>query len=320
MRGKNPNRRPDGRRSGNSPTDPDARDGSNAWVLAPRLTLTGRPILANDPHLRIGVPSVRWMSHLSAPGIDVIGAGYPGNPGIQNGHDARVAFGRTDFSIGDEDVYVLETKPDDPNQYLYDGEWRPFQIVSETIDVAEAPPVQVQLKYSAFGPIVSESPSSQKAIAVRLTAMEPGAATGLQYLESNFSTDWTDFSKAIQSEVFGTNYLTPTWTVISAGVQRDSCRSGPITTACCLCQRSADTLGAGCCPRVCSPSEFDPERGNVASSNQMPFPPDYPYAERKVGFEWVGPTRYNRVVQMLKAGSNFSLADMIAMQHDVWLA
>jgi penicillin amidase len=76
---------------------------------------------------------------------------------------------------------------------------------------------------------------------------------------------------------------------------------------------------AGMLPLDLFPSEFDPDRGFIANSNQMPFPPDYPYAERKVGFKWAGPSRYNRVIELLKGKSDFSVPDMVAVQHDVLL-
>jgi penicillin G amidase len=306
-------------RSDAQESDPDAREGSNAWVISPHLTGTGRPILANDPHLRMGVPSPRWISHLSAPGLDVIGAGFAGNPGIQNGHNERIAFGRTDFSIDDEDVYVLTTKPDDPDQYLYEGSWRRFQVITETIGVSGGPAVTVKLKYSMAGPIVFESPYNHRAIAVRLTAMEPGAANALQFLASNFSTSWSDFRNAIRSEVFGTNYLYADvdghigWHpagLVPIRPNHDGLLPVPFESR---------YLWDGMLPLDLLPSEFDPSRGFIANSNQMPFPTGYPYAERKVGFEWAGTGRFNRVMEMLKGKSNFSLAEMVVMQHDVVL-
>jgi penicillin G amidase len=269
--------------------DPEAREGSNAWVISPRLTRTGRPILANDPHLPIGVPSPRWISHLNAPGLDVIGAGFAGSPGIQNGHNDRIAFGRTNFSIDDEDVYVLTTKPDDPDQYFYEGNWRPFRIVSEAIEVDGAPSVPVKLKYSIAGPVVSESPTNHSAIAVRLTAMEPGAANALQFLPSNFATSWVDFTKAIRSEVFGTNYL---YADVDGHIGWHSAGLAPIRShhdGLLPAPGDGSFAWTGMLPLDLLPSEFDPDRGFIANSNQMPFPPEYPYAERKVGFEWPRP-------------------------------
>ena len=82
--------------------------------MAPSRTTTGRPILANDPHRSHAVPSLRYVAHLVAPGLDVIGAGEPALLGISIGHNDRIAFGLTVFWIDQEDVYVYETRPDKP--------------------------------------------------------------------------------------------------------------------------------------------------------------------------------------------------------------
>ena len=86
--------------------DIDSRNGSNAWVISPALTATGRAVLANDPHLPFSIPSPRMVSHLIAPGLNVIGAGPVWRPGVQFGHNERIAFGRTDFQIDQEDLYL----------------------------------------------------------------------------------------------------------------------------------------------------------------------------------------------------------------------
>ena len=90
------------------------RQGSNNWVIAPRRTATGRPILANDPHRTQGVPSLRYIAHIVAPGLNVIGAGEPALPGISIGHNERIAFGLTIFAIDQEDLYVYETREGKP--------------------------------------------------------------------------------------------------------------------------------------------------------------------------------------------------------------
>ncbi|MPZ88715.1 MAG: penicillin acylase family protein, partial [Nitriliruptorales bacterium] len=89
-------------------------EGSNNWVLAASRTTTGRPLLANDPHRALSAPSLRYLAHLSAPGLDVIGAGEPALPGISIGHNGYIAFGLTIFAIDQEDLYVYETNPDEP--------------------------------------------------------------------------------------------------------------------------------------------------------------------------------------------------------------
>jgi penicillin G amidase len=121
--------------------DPEERHGnrfalgSNAWTIAAKRSATGRPILANDPHLGIGGFSPRHIVHLTAPGLDVIGAGAPGLPGIMQGHTDRFAFGRTNSHIDQTDLFILRTAPDDPDRYWHKGQWKRFERFEDEIAV-----------------------------------------------------------------------------------------------------------------------------------------------------------------------------------------
>ena len=151
-----------------------ANEGSNAWVLAPRLSETGRPILANDPHLSIGTPGPRYIAHLTAPGLDAIGGGLPGMIGIMQGHNAHIAWGRTNFHIDQEDLFVLRTDPNDANQYWHNGAWRRFESRRETITVRNEPDRSVTLRFASAGPVASEDPARHRAVAVAATWLQPG--------------------------------------------------------------------------------------------------------------------------------------------------
>ena len=137
--------------------------GSNAWTISPSRSATGRPILANDPHLGIGRASPRHMVHLSAPGLDVIGAGAPGLPGIMQGHTDRFAFGRTNFHIDQTDLFILRTKDGDPGRYWHKGQWKAFETFEDEILVKGAPPERVILRYAAGRPIVSQDAARGRA-------------------------------------------------------------------------------------------------------------------------------------------------------------
>ena len=101
---------------------------SNNWTISGRLTATGHPILAGDPHRAQSVPSLRYIAHLDAPGWHVIGAGEPALPGISLGHNDRIAYALTIFSFADEeDLYVYDTNPANSSQYLYQGQWYKWQ-------------------------------------------------------------------------------------------------------------------------------------------------------------------------------------------------
>ena len=110
-------------------------EGSNNWVVAPSKSATGRPIMANDPHRAYSAPSLRYIAHLNAPGMNVIGAGEPALPGISIGHNGTIAFGLTIFSIDQEDLYVYELNPANPMQYKYRGQWENFKVLKESIAV-----------------------------------------------------------------------------------------------------------------------------------------------------------------------------------------
>ena len=92
-------------------------EGSNNWTVAGVRTSTGKPLLANDPHRVVGLPSLRYMVHLVAPGWNVIGAGEPALPGVALGHNENIAWGFTIFGLDQQDLYVEELNPADPHEY-----------------------------------------------------------------------------------------------------------------------------------------------------------------------------------------------------------
>src|SRR4030081_1634912 len=108
------------------PTHP--LEGSNNWTISGALTASGKPLLANAPHRVIGLPSLRYMVHLVAPGWNVIGAGEPGLPGVALGHNEHIAWGFTIFGLDQQDLYVEELNPADPLQYKTEKGWEPMEV------------------------------------------------------------------------------------------------------------------------------------------------------------------------------------------------
>jgi penicillin amidase len=115
--------------------DAAALEGSNNWALAPHRSTTGRPILASDPHRVHEMPNLRYVQHLSCPGLDVIGAGEPAVPGISFGHNDKIAFSLTIFPVDQEDLHIYELNPDDPTKYRYGDGWESFRVLHEEIPV-----------------------------------------------------------------------------------------------------------------------------------------------------------------------------------------
>src|SRR5215213_7842965 len=172
-------------------------EGSNNRAISPERTSTGRPILANDPHRAQSVPSLRYAVHLSAPGMDVIGAGEPALPGVSIGHNGKIAFGLTIFSIDQEDLYVYETNPNNPSEYRYGDCWEPMEVEMQGIPVRGQEPVEVELKFTRHGPVIHEDREKGVAFAVRAAWLEHGMAPYLGSMEYMRAQSWDQFLAAL---------------------------------------------------------------------------------------------------------------------------
>jgi penicillin G amidase len=294
----------------------DAQQGSNAWVIAPSRTTTGRAILANDPHLPFSIPSPRMVTHLSAPGFNLVGNGPSWLPGVQFGHNDRIAFGRTDFQIDQQDIYVLELGEDGKTWRGPQGP-QPIERVVETIDVRDQEPVKVELAFTSLGPVISEAPDQRRALVIRSAMLEPGAVLNLEYVPKTLARNWTEFRKAIRYAVWGTNYM---YADVDGNIGWQAAGRVPIRAnhdGLMPVPASGYYAWKGILPLDDMPGEFNPERGWIASANQMPFPADWPVAERRISFEWIPPDRYRRIAERLPQLMPHSPADSWALQQDV---
>ena len=170
--------------------------GSNNWAISGEKSFNGYPILANDPHRSIVAPSLRYISHLNAPGWDVIGGGEPEIPGISIGHNGFGAWGLTVFRTDAEDLYVYELNPNNSNQYYHDGKWMDFIEIKESIPVKGKEDYEATLKYSVHGPVTLIDEERQRAYAVRCGWLEIGGSPYLASLRMNQSMSWEEFRDA----------------------------------------------------------------------------------------------------------------------------
>ena len=190
-------------------TNPDAFDwpgpatwpdleslGSNNWVVSGRLSESGYPLMANDPHRAQSAPSLRYWVHLVGPGWNVIGGGEPEIPGVSIGHNGYGAWGLTVFRTDGEDLYVYETDPADPNRYRYRDGWEEMTVITEEIPVKGQAPHTAEFKYTRHGPVVFEDPDNHVAYAVRAAWLEPGGAPYLASLRMNQAKTWEEFVEA----------------------------------------------------------------------------------------------------------------------------
>src|ERR1700730_1774746 len=170
-------------------------EGSNNWTVSGKLTRTGQPLLANDPHRIIAEPSLRYMVHLVAPGWDVIGAGEPGLPGVALGHNQNIAWGFTNFGLDQQDLYVEELDPSDSSQYKTAQGWVPMEVRKETFGIRGGPNVQVDLMFTRHGPVLWED--GKRALTLHWVGTEPGTAGYLGSLAVDRAANWQEFEAAM---------------------------------------------------------------------------------------------------------------------------
>jgi penicillin amidase len=302
------------------PGDPGGKvlpEGSNNWVVSGDRTATGRPMLANDPHRAAGaLPGLRYLAHLSAPGFDVIGAGEPGLPGVSIGHNGRIAFGLTIFSIDQEDLYVYRTNPDNPLEYRYRDRWEPMRVERETIEVRDGEPVEVELVFTRHGPVIYTDEAKQTAFAVRAAWLEPGMAPYLGSMDYMRAGDWDEFLAAMNR--WG---APPENQVYADPAGNIGWKTGGLTPIRPNWDGTLPVPGdgtyewAGFYDMDELPGEANPERGFLATANEMNLPADYP-PERHITYDWYAPYRRHRIDEVLGGSTGVTLDDMVALQSD----
>jgi penicillin amidase len=173
--------------------------GSNSWVIGGVKSATGGPLLANDPHREILNPSLRNLVHLVAPGWNVIGMTEPGMPGVLVGHNEDVAWGFTILGVDQQDLYVEETDPADPNRYLYNGQWRTMSVERELIQVQgkRGQPEVFENKATIHGPVIYEHKERHRAYTLRWVGAEAGGAGYLGSLNVLQAKNWNEFTAGV---------------------------------------------------------------------------------------------------------------------------
>jgi penicillin amidase len=303
--------------------------GSNDWVIAGQRTASGKPILANDPHRALTLPSLRYISHLVAPGWDVIGAGEPHLPGVAAGHNARIAFGFTVVGMDQQDVYVESVAPCttaararlglaaslavEARCYRMDGAERAIEVRTATIAVKGEAPRTVRLEFTVHGPIVAEEPARGRAFALRFVGSEPGTAGYLAQLALDRATDWPGFLAAMA------RWKLPSENVVYADVDGNI---GWMAAGLMPVRRWSGLLPVpgdgrfewqGFLPAAELPRAFNPPAGLIVTANDNILPPNYPHA---LSYEFAPPFRSRRIREVLSRGDRLTVADSAALQGD----
>ncbi|HUE21355.1 MAG TPA: penicillin acylase family protein [Bryobacteraceae bacterium] len=301
-----------------SARDPNGRPediGSNNWVVAGRLTMSGYPLLMNDPHRLQSAPSLRYWVHLVAPGWDVIGGGEPSLPGVSIGHNDFGAWGLTIFGTDSEDLYVYDTNPANPLQYRYAGAWEAMTVIRESIAVKGEAPVPVDLKYTRHGPVVFEDQTHHKAYAVRTAWRETGGAPYLASLRIDQAHSWQEFLDACSySRMPAENMIWADrdgnigYQAVGIAPQRPNW-SGLVPVP-----GDGRYEWDGFLPIAALPHVLNPEKGFYNTSNEYQIPRGWPYKDA-LHYAWADAFRAQSVAEFLGSGRRFSVSDMVQLQN-----
>jgi penicillin amidase len=298
------------------PDDPGL--GSNSWVLAGSRTTTGKPILANDPHLGLRVPSVWYLARLSAPGYSVTGATLPGLPGVVIGRNDRIAWALTSLEPDVEDLFVEEVDPADETRYRWKGEWRRFDARRETIRVRGGRDTEVLVRGSVHGPIVSDvmegASSVGRAVAFRWTALDAVDRTAEAIDGIDRAKSWPDFVAAVRLfHAPAQNFL---YADVDGHIGYSASGAIPIrprADGLRPASGSGEDDWSGYVPFEALPRAFDPPRGFVVAANNRAAPEGYPYA---ISRDWPEPYRARRITERILAKERLGVSDVRSIQLD----
>ena len=304
--------------------------GSNNWVVSGTHTVSGKPLLANDPHLGLGAPAIWYFARIQSPEFDTIGATLPGFPYVVLGRTAKVAWGFTNTGPDVQDLYLEHIHPDDPTLYQVpdiNGKmaWQSFQTRNEVVKVKGKPDVEMVVRETRHGPVLSDVQKSHAdlldtssfVIALRWSALDADNRTVLAAFEGNRAQSVDDLVKAYA------HYHSPMQNLVAADV------TGKILYKAVgkVPLRRADNDIMGMAPSPGWDARYDwsgwldiaqtPQdtgaKGWVATANQRITPPNYkPF----MGQDWAVPYRFDRIEKLLAATPRHDVQSMERIQAD----
>ena len=301
---------------------PERHGASNEWVVGGARTVTGKPILANDPHLDIGAPILWYLARVVTPEGSVKGATVAGTPIVLLGQNDRIAWGVTSAYTDVQDLFVETIDPTDPNRYLTPDGPQPFTTRSETIHVKGAPDVTLQVRATRHGPVISDVSADLaalagpgKAMALAFTGLGGADTSAEAFLKVNAAGNWDDFLAALRL------YQTPTQNLVYADAAGDI---GFISPGLVPLRKSGDGLtpadGAagdkdwtGTIPFEQWPQIHNPATGFAFNANNALVPPDH---QPTLGEDWEEAFRARRIQQFFDTTNKHSLETSAAMQAD----
>ncbi|HYG80629.1 MAG TPA: penicillin acylase family protein, partial [Pyrinomonadaceae bacterium] len=294
---------------------------SNNWVVSGRRTVTGKPLLANDPHLNASAPSIWYMAHLATPANRVAGVSVAGLPGIAIGHNEHMAWGVTSLEPDVQDLYVEKFDTENPRRYMTPAGWREAEVRTEEIKVRKSQlgtateTVPFEVTVTRHGPVILEREGRRYALG--WTALDPQANLAESFYLVNYARNWDDLRAAYR------NYNGPAFNIVYADVRGhigyQAVGRFPIrkTGTGTLPQDGSTDDGewTGFIPYDAMPSVYDPPSGIIVTANSRITGTDYPH---KLTVLPLAPYRARRIQNLLEAKPKHSIQDFLAIQGDTY--
>jgi penicillin amidase len=287
---------------------------SNNWVVSGARTASGKPLLANDPHLGHGIPSVWYLAHLQSPELNVVGSTFPGLPAVIIGHNERIGWGATNTGPDVQDLYAENFNFRDPSKYLFEGRWLDAEVREEIIGVKDAEDYRFTVKSTHRGPVVSRD--GNRDLTLRWTVLDPGGVR-FPFFRINRARNWEEFRAALR------DFPSPMQNFVYADVDGNI---GYMAAADVPVRRRGDGTvpargftsdfdWAGTIPFDHLPQAFNPPSGILATANNRVVPDDYPYLLTRM---WAEPYRAARIFELLEKGNALTVEDMLRIQMDIY--
>ncbi len=290
---------------------------SNNWVVDGAHSQSGKPLLANDPHLDFSAPGVWYLARIETPETTLAGVTAPGTPFMIIGHNAHIAWGFTTTGGDVEDLFIEKPDPGDPSRYLAPGGPRPFVTRTERIGVRGAAPVTITVRTTRHGPVISDlaDGKSGEMLALQTTWLGADDRTPQAVWEMSHARDWQSFRAALK------DWVAPQQNIVYADAAG---HIGFIAPARIPIRASGDGWlpvpgwngeydWIGTIPFDALPSAYDPPSGRIVTANNKIVPDDYPYLITR---DWEAPYRAERINQLLDAVPRQSPAASAAIQAD----
>jgi penicillin amidase len=285
--------------------------GSNAWAVSGTHTVDGGPLLANDPHLHYTIPGTWHLVQLKAPGLNVTGAALPGVPAVITGHNSQIAWGVTNLGADVMDLY-LENIDERTGRYIFEGKAQQAQLDRQFVAVKGQKPVEFVTWVTRHGPIVLRQ--NGRAFSMKWSAAD---GFGFPFFALDEAQSWDEFQKAVKNFwIPGQNFVYADRSgnigyQATGGIPIRKNFSGNVP----LDGASGQFEWSGYIPFDQLPSFCNPTGGIIATANQNPFPPDYPY---KVDGGFADKYRIDEAKSRLAAKPKFTVEDMLSIQTDVF--